>query len=147
MEQPAADVNENWGLGCPSDRARRMGSVLIRRQLLSSQEDNTGDGNIAGAGTTLNTFLQDSADGIGFNDRLSMTQATTAAGAQNLFGTLPTFTAAALTATANSAVVSTEGALAAGSGIAGPLGPIGRIKFVVVGAAAAVTVTFNVACR
>ena len=45
MEQPAADVNENWGLGCPSDRARRMGSVLIRRQLLSSQEDNTGDAN------------------------------------------------------------------------------------------------------
>jgi hypothetical protein len=102
---------------------------------------------IAGAGTTLNTFLQDSADNIGFNDRLSMTQATQALGAQNLIGTIPAFTATALTAQANSAVVSTDGVLAAGSGIAGPIGPFGRIKFVVAGNTGPVTITFNVVCR
>jgi hypothetical protein len=103
--------------------------------------------NIAGAGTTLNTFLQDSADAIGFNDRLSMPQATTAAGAQNFYGATPGFTATALTATANSAVVSTDGTLAAGSGIAGPIGPFGRIKLVTAGAAVNVTVTYNVVCN
>jgi len=101
---------------------------------------------ISGAGATLNTFLQDSADNVGFNDRLSMTQATTALGAQNLLGAIPAFTATALTAQANSAVVSTDGALAAGSGIAGPIGPFGRLKFVA-GGTPSITIAWNVVCR
>jgi hypothetical protein len=103
--------------------------------------------NITGVGTTLNTFLQDTADSVGFNDRISMPQATTALGAQNFFGAIPAFTATALTAAANGAVVSTDGVLAAGSAIAGPIGPFGRIKFVTAGAAVSVTVTYNVVCR
>jgi hypothetical protein len=103
--------------------------------------------NIAGAGTTLNTYLQDSADAIGFNDHISMPQATTVGGAQNYQGIVPVFTAAALTAVASGAVQTADAALAAGSVIAGPMGAFGRIKFVTTGAAVSVTVTYNVVCK
>lgn len=96
--------------------------------------------NIAGAGTTLNTYLQDSADGVGFNDRLSMAQSTTAGGANNQLG-------AVAGGTGITPATTGDAALAAGSKLDGPLGAFGRIKFVVVGASAAVTVTYNVVCR
>jgi hypothetical protein len=98
----------------------------------------------SGTTPTLNAFLQDSADAVGWNDRLALTQATAAT---NLLGAVPVFNSSALTATASSAVVSTDGALAAGSGIAGPMGPFGRIKFVVGGTTPSFTITYNVACR
>lgn len=98
----------------------------------------------SGTTPTLNTYLQDSADLVGFNDRLSMPQA---AAAGNFLGATPQFTASSLAAVASSAVASTNQTLTAGSGIAGPMGPFGRIVFVVGGTTPSFTITYNVVCK
>jgi hypothetical protein len=98
----------------------------------------------SGTTPTLNTFLQDSADNVGFNDRLSMPQGTVTG---NFLGSIPLFTTSSLAAVASSAVASTDGTLAAGSGIAGNLAAFGRIKFVTGGTTPSFTITYNVACR
>lgn len=98
----------------------------------------------SGTTPTLNSFLQDSGDNLGFNDHLSLTQATAAT---SLEGIVPMVTATNLSALASSAVVTTDGSLAAGSAIAGPMGPFGRIKFVVGGTTPSFTINYNVLCK
>jgi len=92
----------------------------------------------SGTGPTLNTYLQDSADNVGFNDRASFPQATAAA---NYIGAVSGGVGGI------TPVVTADGTLAAGSKIDGPLSAFGRIKFVVAGTGPSFTITYNVACR
>jgi len=92
----------------------------------------------SGTTPTLDTFFQDSADNIGFNDRMHFPQATAAA---NYLGAVSGGVGGI------TPVVTTDGALAVSTKVDGPLSAFGRIKFVVAGTGPSFTVTFNVACR
>lgn len=92
----------------------------------------------SGTTPTLNTYLQDSADNVGFNDRLSFPQATAAA---NYLGAVSGGSGGITPA------VTTDGSLAVATKVDGPLSAFGRIKFVVAGTTPSFTVTYNVACR
>lgn len=92
----------------------------------------------SGTTPTLNTYLQDSGDNIGFNDRLSFPQAvTTGTFLGAVSGGIGGITPAA----------TTDGTLAAGSKLDGPLSSYARIKFIVGGTTPSFTLTYNVACR
>jgi hypothetical protein len=93
---------------------------------------------VSGTTPTLDIFFQDSTDNITFNDRMHFPQIVAVGsfiGAVS--GGVGGITPAA----------STDGALAVSSKVDGPLGPLGRIKFVVGGTAPSFTFTWNVACR
>jgi hypothetical protein len=98
----------------------------------------------SGTTPTLNTFLQDSPDNVGFSDRISLPQATAAS---SVFGVIPVLTAPSLAPLANGALATTDGALAAGSVVAGQLAPFGRIKFVRTGTTPSFTVVYAVMCK
>lgn len=97
-----------------------------------------------GTTPTLNTYLQDSPDALGWNDHISMPQAT-AAGAWE--GIAPVFTAPSLAPIAAGAAVVTNTTLAAGSVVAGPMAAYGQIVLVVGGTTPVFTLNLGVTCK
>lgn len=92
----------------------------------------------SGTTPTLNTYLQDSADNLGFNDRLSFPQATTTG---NFLGAI-SGGGGGITP-----VATTDGSLAVATKVDGPVSAFGRIKFTVGGTTPSFSLTYNVACR
>jgi hypothetical protein len=92
----------------------------------------------SGTTPTLDTFFQDSADNVGFNDRMHFPQATTTG---NFLGAVSGGVGGI------TPVATTDGALAVSTKLDGPVSAFGRIKFIVGGTTPSFTVTFNVACR
>lgn len=97
-----------------------------------------------GTTPTLNTYLQDSPDTLGWNDHISMPQATTAGAWE---GTAPVFTGASLAAITSGAVVTTNRALTAGSVVPGPMAAYGQIVFVPAGTTPSFTINLGVTCK
>jgi hypothetical protein len=92
----------------------------------------------SGTAPTLDIFFQDSPDNIIFDDRMHFPQATVVshfigAISGGVGGITP--------------VAATDGTLAASTKVDGPIGPFGRIKFVVGGTTPSFTFTWNVVCR
>jgi hypothetical protein len=94
--------------------------------------------NVSGTTPTLDTFFQDSADNIGFNDRMHFPQSVAI---NNYIGAVSGGSGGI------TPVLTTDGVLAAASKIDGPLSAFGRIKFVTGGTTPIFTFTINVACR
>ena len=92
----------------------------------------------SGTTPTLDTFLQDSGDNVGFNDRMHFPQATAAA---NYLGAVSGGSGGI------TPVVTGDGTLAVSTKVDGPLSAFGRIKFVVGGTTPSFTISYNVACR
>ena len=92
----------------------------------------------SGTTPTLDTFFQDSPDSLGWNDRLHFTQATTTG---NFLGAVSGGVGGI------NPVATTNGVLAAGTKLDGPLSAFGRLAFNVGGTTPNFTFTFNVACR
>jgi len=92
----------------------------------------------SGTTPTLDTFLQDSGDNVGFNDRMHFPQATTTG---NFLGAVSGGVGGI------TPVATTDGSLAASTKVDGPLSAFGRMKFIVGGTTPSFSIVYNVACR
>lgn len=91
---------------------------------------------IAGTTPSLATFLQDTPDSIGFSDRMSF-PAITATG--NYLGSVA--------GGGINPVITTDGTMAVSTRLDGPLGPFGRLKFILTGTGPTATINYSVECR
>lgn len=95
--------------------------------------------NTAGASPTLDVFLQDSGDGVNWNDRIHFTQITTGTGR---------FTAGIAGGSANKTVAAlTSGSIAQGTIVSGPLDINGRLNFVIGGTSPQYTLSYFANCK
>jgi hypothetical protein len=95
--------------------------------------------NNSGTSPTLNVYFQTSIDNVTWTDRISFTQATT--------GTSNQIAGISEGGGGLSPTAYTDGTLAAGSKVDGPIGLYSRIKFVVGGTSPNYTVTDGVICH
>lgn len=91
---------------------------------------------IAGTTPSLLWWLQDSVDGVAFNDRLASPSITTTS---NHYGSVA--------GGGTNPAATTDGALAVATRVDGPLMPFGRLKFTLAGTGPSTTFTIGVACE